>query len=89
MKIWKIIKIFHIIIVKSLDILNIFHIFVIRKGDNHEGRSWKILLRTAQTELWSLAMGLGFGKERKRQICKGLPEQRGGTRVCMGDERLG
>ena len=33
MKIWKIIKIFHIIIVKSLDILNIFHIFVVRKGN--------------------------------------------------------
>ena len=33
MKIWKIIKIIHKIIVKSLDILNIFHIFVIRKGN--------------------------------------------------------
>ena len=68
MKIWKIIKIIHKIIVRNLDILNIFHIFVIRKGDNNEGRSWKILLRTAQTELWCLAMGLGFGKGRKRQI---------------------
>ena len=33
MKIWKIIKIIHEIIGKSLDILNIFHIFVIRKGN--------------------------------------------------------
>ena len=33
MKIWKIIKIIHKIIVKSLDILNIFHIFVVRKGN--------------------------------------------------------
>ena len=33
MKIWKIIKIIHEIIDKSLDILNIFHIFVIRKGN--------------------------------------------------------
>ena len=33
MKIWKIIKIIHKIIVKSLDILNIFHIFVIIKGN--------------------------------------------------------
>ena len=33
MKIWKIIKIIHKIIVKSLDILNIFHIFVIRNKE--------------------------------------------------------
>ena len=33
MKIWKIIKIIHKIIVKNLDILNIFHIFVVRKGN--------------------------------------------------------
>ena len=33
MKIWKIIKIIHEIIDKSLDILNIFHIFIIRKGN--------------------------------------------------------
>ena len=33
MKIWKIIKIIHEIIDKSLDILNIFHIFVIGKGN--------------------------------------------------------
>ena len=33
MKIWKIIKIIHEIIDKSLDVLNIFHIFVIRKGN--------------------------------------------------------
>ena len=68
MKIWKIIKIIHKIIVKSLDILNIFHIFVIRKGDNYESNTWTILLRTASKKLWCLAMGLGFGKGRKRQI---------------------
>ena len=50
----------HKIIVKSLDILNIIHIFVIRKGDNNEGNTWTILLRTAPKKLWCLAMGLGF-----------------------------
>ena len=58
----------HKIIVINLDILNIVHIFVIRKGDNNEGNTWTILLRTAQKKLWCLAMGLGFGKGRKRQI---------------------
>jgi len=33
MKIWKIIKIIHKIIVKDLDILNIFHIFVVRNKE--------------------------------------------------------
>ena len=58
----------HKIIVVNLDILNIIHIFVIRKGDNNEGNTWTILLRTAPKKLWCLAMGLGFGKGRKRQI---------------------
>ena len=58
----------HKIIVINLDILNIVHIFVIRKGDNNEGNTWTILLRTAPKKLWCLAMGLGFGKGRKRQI---------------------
>ena len=58
----------HKIIVINLDILNIFHIFVIRKGGNNEGNTWTILLRTAPKKLWCLAMGLGFGKGRKRQI---------------------
>ena len=58
----------HKIIVVNLDILNIVHIFVIRKGDNNEGNTWTILLRTAPKKLWCLAMGLGFGKGRKRQI---------------------
>ena len=58
----------HKIIVANLDILNIIHIFVIRKGDNNEGNTWTILLRTAPKKLWCLAMGLGFGKGRKRQI---------------------
>ena len=59
MKVWKKIKIIHKIIDKCLDILNIFHIFVIRKGDNNEGETWTILLRTAQTKLWSLAVDSG------------------------------
>ena len=59
MKIWKIIKITHKIIVKNLDILNIFHIFVSRKGDNYEGNTWTISLRAAQTKLWSLAVDIG------------------------------
>ena len=58
----------HKIIVINLDILNIVHIFVIRKGDNNEGNTWTILLRTAPKKLWCLAMGLGFGKGRKWQI---------------------
>ena len=58
----------HKIIVINLDILNIVHIFVIRKGDNNEGNTWTILLRTAPKKLWCLAMGLGFGKGCKRQI---------------------
>ena len=49
----------HKIIVANLDILNIIHIFVIRKGDNNEGNTWTILLRTAQTKLWSLAVDIG------------------------------
>ena len=61
-------KTIHKIIVINLDILNIVHIFVIRKGDNNEGNTWTILLRTAPKKLWCLAMGLGFGKGRKRQI---------------------
>ena len=68
MILWNKIKRIHKIIVINLDILNIVHIFVIRKGDNNEGNTWTILLRTAPKKLWCLAMGLGFGKGRKRQI---------------------
>ena len=49
----------HKIIVVNLDILNIIHIFVIRKGDNNEGNTWTILLRTTSTKFRCMAVDRG------------------------------
>ena len=45
-----------IFLLKKLRILNKSTIFVSRKGDDYESETWTILLRTAQTKLWSLAV---------------------------------
>ena len=58
------------IIIRKVAQLKFIHYICITKGDNNEGNTWTILLRTAPKKLWCLAMGLGFGKGRKRQFVK-------------------
>lgn len=50
-----------IFLLEKLRILNKSTIFVSRKGDNYEGRSWKIQVWSPQKQLGYLAVGLGFG----------------------------
>ena len=50
------------------NIIIYYYICITKTVIDYEGNTWTILLRTAPKKLWCLAMGLGFGKGRKRQI---------------------
>ena len=78
-----------IFLLKKLRILNKSTIFVSTKGDNYEGTTWTILLRTTKKLLGSMAVDFRVGNR-----CDGKQSERvfrygGGKRVCMEDEWLG
>ena len=68
-----------IFLFEKLRILNKSTIFVSRKGDNNEGNTRTILLRTTQTKLWGLAMDRGFREWCLRNIHQGFYEQGRGS----------
>ena len=78
-----------IFLFEKLRILNKSTIFVSRKGDNNEGNTRTILLRTTQTKLRCLAVDRGERNRSLRNIHQGLSKQGGSTRVCMAAEWLG
>ena len=74
---------------KKLRILNKSTIFVSTKGDNYEGNTWTILLRTTKKLLGSMAVDFRIGNRSDGNQSDRVFRQGRGKRVCMEDEWLG
>ena len=74
---------------KKLRILNKSTIFVSIKGDNYEGKTWTILLRTTKKLLGSMAVDFRIGNRSDGNQSDRVFRQGRGKRVCMEDEWMG
>ena len=59
------------------------------KGDNYEGKTWTILLRTTKKLLGGMAVDFRIGNRSNGNQSDRVFRQGRGKRVCMEDEWMG